>query len=149
MTSTVKIPEWWIETKLGNNVVIRWWKRLPKWETIISKKTDHPYIRITDMENNQIKNWVQFISDDVFSSISRYIVNTWDVILSIVWTIWLVAMIDEKLNNANLTENCVKFINLKNIDNKFLYYFLISKLWQDEIIKNTVWAVQKKCQFIE
>ena len=54
------------------------------------------------------------------------------------------AFIDPDLDKASLTENCVKLVNLKNLDPKFLYYFLISKLGQDEILKNTVGAVQKK-----
>lgn len=31
------------------------WERLPKGENLVSYKTNHPYIRITNIENNQIK----------------------------------------------------------------------------------------------
>ena len=146
MTTThTTLPDWWIETTLGEVCEIKWWKRLPKWENLVNYKTKHPYIRITDLENNKInKIQLLFVTDDVFSSISKYIVNSWDVILSIVWSIGFVAKIDKDLDNASLTENCVKFVNLRDLDSDFLYYFLISKLWQDEILKNTVWAVQKK-----
>lgn len=138
-------PNDWIETTLGEVTEIKGGKRLPKGENLVSYKTDHPYIRITDLENNQIKkNQLQFVTDEVFQSISRYIVNTGDVIVSIVGSIGFVALIDEDLNNASLTENCVKFVNLKNLDSKFLYYFLISRDGQGEIVKNTVGAVQKK-----
>ena len=140
-----KIPEGWVETTLGKVCEIKGGKRLPKGENLVSDKTNHPYIRITDLENNQIKkNQLQFVTDEVFQSISRYIVNTGDVIVSIVGSIGFVALIDEDLNNASLTENCVKFVNLKKLDSKFLYYFLISRDGQGEISKNTVGAVQKK-----
>jgi type I restriction enzyme S subunit len=130
---------------LGEVCEIKGGKRLPKGETLVLEKTSHPYIRITDLENNQIKkHQLQFVTDEAFQNISRYIVNTGDVIVSIVGSIGFVAFIDEDLDNASLTENCVKFVNLKNLDSKFLYYFLISKNGQEEIAKNTVGAVQKK-----
>lgn len=138
-------PNYWVETSLGEICEIKGGKRLPKGENLVTYKTNHPYIRITDLENNQIKkNQLQFVTDEVFQSISRYIVNTGDVIVSIVGSIGFVALIDEDLDNASLTENCVKFVNLKNLDSKFLYYFLISRDGQGEIAKNTVGAVQKK-----
>lgn len=138
-------PSDWVETTLGEVCEIKGGKRLPKGENLVSHKTNHPYIRITDLENNQIKkNQLQFVTDEVFQSISRYIVHTGDVIVSIVGSIGFVALIDEDLNNASLTENCVKLVNLKNLDSKFLYYFLISRDGQAEIAKNTVGAVQKK-----
>jgi type I restriction enzyme S subunit len=142
---TTTIPKGWKMTTLGEVADVKGGKRLPPKMTLVTYKTKHPYIRITDLENNKIKkDQLQFITDDVFSSISRYIVNSGDVILSIVGSIGFVARIDDDLNNANLTENCVKFVNLKNLDSKFLYYFLVSKVGQNEITKNTVGAVQKK-----
>lgn len=139
------IKDGWVETTLGEVCEIRGGKRLPKGENLVTYKTNHPYIRITDLEDNQIKkHQLQFVTDEVFKSISKYIVNTGDVITSIVGSIGFVAFIDKDLNNASLTENCVRFVNLKNLDSKFLYYFLISKDGQGEITKNTVGAVQKK-----
>jgi len=139
------LPDGWVETTLDEVTTIKGGKRLPKGEKLVSQKTDHFYIRITDLENNLIKkDQLQFISDETFLKISRYIVNSGDIIISIVGTIGLVAKIDKELNGANLTENCVKLIDLKELYNKFLYYFLISRLGQGEIRKNTVGAVQKK-----
>jgi len=139
------IPRGWKMTTLGEVVDIKGGKRLPMGKSLVVQKTSHPYIRITDIENNKIKkNQLQFITDDVFSSISRYIVNSGDVIVSIVGSIGFVAIIDDDLDKASLTENCVKFVNLKNLDSKFLYYFLTSGSGQNEIERNTIGAVQKK-----
>jgi type I restriction enzyme, S subunit len=70
---------------LGEVCDIKGGKRLPKDESLISKKTDHYYIRITDLENNSIqKNKLLFITEKTFSKISRYIVNYGDIIISIV-----------------------------------------------------------------
>lgn len=145
MSEVKNIPDGWMETTLGEVCNPKGGKRLPKGMTLVNYKTDHPYIRITDFNGNQInKNQLQFVTDDIFKHISRYIVNENDVIISIVGTVGLVAKIDNELDNASLTENCSKLVDLKNIDSDFLYYFLISKKGQDEINKNSVGAVQKK-----
>jgi len=139
------LPSGWKETTLGEVAEIKGGKRLPKGEVLILEKTSHPYIRITDIENNSIKKQqLQFITEDIFKKISRYIVNEGDIVLSIVGTIGLVAKIDQELENANLTENCVKLTKLKELHNFYLYYYLISRNGQYEINKNTVGAVQKK-----
>ena len=145
MSKVNGIPKGWVITTLGNICKPKGGKRLPKGETLISERTDHPYIRITDFEGNSInKSNLQFVPDETFKKISRYIVNEGDVIISIVGTIGLVALIDKKLNNASLTENCVKLIKPKGVYNLFLYYYLTSKHGQYEIDINTVGAVQKK-----
>ena len=139
------VPEGWVETTLGKVCDPKGGKRLPKGETLILEKTTHPYIRITDFNGNSVnKNNLQFVPDETFDKISRYIVNKNDVIISIVGTIGLIARIDNELNNANLTENCVKLINLKKVNYNYLFYYLTSSIGQYEINKNTVGAVQKK-----
>lgn len=145
MSSVNDIPDSWQETTLGEVCKPKGGKRLPKGETLISERTNHPYIRITDFEGNSInKNNLQYVPDETFKKISRYIVDEGDVIISIVGTIGLVALIDDELDNASLTENCVKLTKLESIHNVFLYYYLISKYGQYEIDINTVGAVQKK-----
>lgn len=142
---TTTIPNGWKMTTLGEVSDIKGGKRLPMGKSLVAQRTEHPYIRITDIENNKIKkDQLQFVPDDVFSSISKYIVNSNDVIVSIVGSVGFVAQIDDDLDRASLTENCVKFVNLKNLDSKYLYYFLTSKSGQNEIERNTVGAVQKK-----
>ena len=139
------LPEGWIETTLGEVCDVKGGKRLPKGTNLISKKTNHPYIRITDLHNNQIiETNMEFVPEKIFPAISKYIVNSDDVIMSVVGTIGIVAKISSLLNGANLTENCVKLINLRNIDSNYLYFYLISRDGKHEIEKNTVGAVQKK-----
>ena len=145
MSEVKNIPEGWLETTLGEICNPKGGKRLPKGMTLVNYKTNHPYIRITDFNGNQInKHQLQYVTDDIFKHISRYIVNKNDVIITIVGTVGLVAQIDRELDKASLTENCTKLVDLKNVDSTYLYYFLISKNGQDEIVKNTVGAVQKK-----
>jgi type I restriction enzyme S subunit len=141
------LPKGWTENTLKELIKIKGGKRLPKGQSLVLMKTNHPYIRITDLDNNSVKKGqLQFITNDVFSIISRYIVNTNDIILSIVGTVGLVSLIDSYLNNANLTENCVKLTPLDKeyLYYKYFFYYLISNNGQYEINKNTVGAVQKK-----
>ena len=121
-------------------------KRLPKGELLTTIQNSHPYIRVRDINSRYIKlnNNFEYVPDEVYSSISNYLVKTNDVVLSIVGTIGLVGIVDKSLNNANLTENCVKFVNVKNYDNIYLYYYLSSQKGQEQIKAGTVGSTQPK-----
>lgn len=137
----------WQKVKLSTLCKIKGGKRLPKGCNLVQNKTKHPYIRVRDLaniKNLELNSSFEYIEDTIYNKIKNYTVNTGDVIISIVGTIGLVSIIKESLNNANLTENCAKLINLKNINNNFLYYFLSSELGQNEIKKGIVGAVQQK-----
>lgn len=136
------------EKKLGELCDVKGGKRLPKGEQLVNYDTGHPYIRITDMYYNKEINKnkdLLYIEEDTYLKISNYIVNTSNVIIANVGnTIGLVSMIGETLDNANLTENCVKFINLKDITNEYLFYYLRSEKGQEEIKKGIVGSSQPK-----
>ena len=91
-----------------------------------------------------LNNEILYVSDDIQKYIHQYIVNTDDIILSIVGTIGNVNVIDESLNGANLTENCVKLVNLRCISNSYLYSFLVSKEGKSIIEQSIVGGVQGK-----
>ncbi|HHB1579571.1 TPA: restriction endonuclease subunit S [Vibrio parahaemolyticus] len=130
---------------LGELVSIKGGKRLPKGAQLQSSPNSHPYIRVRDMGDKYIpEHGLEYVPDDVFPSISRYIVNTNDVIISIVGTIGLVSIIDERFDNASQTENCAKLSGLDYVDANYVYYFLNSSIGQQEIRQGTVGAVQAK-----
>lgn len=137
----------WKEVCLGDVAVIKGGKRLPKGKNLISNKTQHPYIRVRDLNNNRtlaLTDEFEYVDNDTFQTISRYIVDTNDVIISIVGSIGLVSIIDNTLDKASLTENCAKIVELDNITAQYLYYYLVSNKGQAEIKKGTVGAVQAK-----
>ena len=136
----------WKECKLGDIAEIKGGKRLPKGELLVTEKTPHPYIRITDFNGHKINlSAIQYVTEEVQKSISRYIVNKQDIIISNVGTIGLCAKIPDELDNANLTENCIKLVFDKNkIDTNFLYYHLISPDTQDLINGFDVGSTQPK-----
>lgn len=131
---------------LGDVVTIKGGKRLPKGKILQESSNSHPYLRIVDMGERHVKKTdLQYVPDEVFPKISRYITNTNDVLLSIVGTIGLVAIVDKQLDNASLTENCVKLTcDTTKIDPNFLYYFLTSSSGQSEIRAGRVGSTQPK-----
>ena len=141
------IMEEWKEYKLGDVANVKGGKRLPKGINLTTIANTHPYIRVRDLGTKKIlelDSSYEYVDDETQKSISKYIVNSGDIILSIVGTIGLVAVIGTTLDGANLTENCVKLINVNKIDKEYLYYYLSSDIGKSEIEKGTVGAVQAK-----
>ncbi|CDZ24635.1 restriction endonuclease S subunit [[Clostridium] cellulosi] len=137
----------WRECKLGDVCSIKGGKRLPKGSLLKKEPNSHPYIRVKDMGRKWIKidSEYKYVPDEVFPYIKNYTVHTHDIVLSIVGTIGLVGIVDSSLNNANLSENCVKLIcRHQECDNTFLYYYLISDIGQAEIDKGIVGSTQPK-----
>ena len=135
------------EVKLGDVAAVKGGKRLPKGINLITKPNTHPYIRVRDLNGKrtlELDSSFEFVDDETQKTISRYIVNDGDIVLSIVGTVGLVAIVGKSLNEANLTENCVKLTSLSGVDRDFLYYFLKSSYGQQEITRGTVGAVQAK-----
>lgn len=115
-------------------------KRLPSGEKLIDAKTEHPYLRVTNFKNQNIDmNDIKYITEDVYKKISRYVITTGDIYISIAGTIGLVGDIPNELNNANLTENAARLIiDKKKVNKKYLIYCLNSTFLQRQIKEATV-----------
>ena len=91
-----------IETvKLGDVAIVKGGKRLPKGTNLITTPNSHPYIRVHDLNNQstlELNDDFEYVDDETQKSISRYIVEAGDIVLSIVGTIGLVAIIGESLH---------------------------------------------------
>lgn len=135
--------------ELKKVVQIKSGKRMPKGSFLSNIKNAHPYIKVKDMQDYKTKlnDNFEYVPDDIFPKISKYIVNTGNVILSIVGTIGNVSIIDKTLNNASLTENCVKLIPNDTLLSEYLYYFLISPKGKAEIEKGIIGSTQPKLPF--
>lgn len=121
-------------------------KRLPSGHNYKVIKTNHPYIRITDMSYNTIStDNLLYISDETFSRISRYTISKDDLYISIAGTIGYVGKIPEYIDGANLTENCAKLSNFSNeIYRDFLLYYLRSSKGNGELLSRKGGASQPK-----
>ena len=143
----IEIPKGWVIKKLADFCDIKGGKRLPKGQELNNDKRGNPYIKVADMNNPKfitLNEQLQYVDEETQKSISRYIVSKGDVIISIVGTIGLVNVISETLDKANLTENCVRLTNLKDINSDFIYHYLFSSVGQRIIETKTVGGVQGK-----
>lgn len=136
----------WTLKKIGEFAEVKGGKRLPKGNRLSEKKTIHPYIRVVDFTDGRISlSNLLYVPEEVFPNIKRYIVESGDVVISIVGTIGLVATIPSKLHEANLTENAAKILMEDNtVDSQYLSYYLKSSIGQHEIQRNTVGSTQPK-----
>lgn len=137
----------WKECTIGEIATVKGGKRLPKGINLITEQNSHPYIRIRDLtaKRLELKSSYEYVDDETQKGISRYIVDSGDILISIVGTIGLISIVGDSLHGANLTENCVKLIDVSDsVDKEFLYYYLVSNMGQEEIRKGTVGAVQPK-----
>ena len=142
-----ELPDGYSIATLDSLCSIKGGKRLPADGELLDTQTAHPYIRVRDLGSNRyvcLTNQFQYIDEETHSAISRYIVNTNDIVISIVGTIGLIGKIHTSLNNANLTENCVKLANIHTVTPDYLYYTLCYKKQIKEIELLTVGAVQSK-----
>lgn len=136
-----------VYAELGSLAEVKGGKRLPKGVNLVTTPNQHPYIRVRDLNNTvfaSLSNDYEYVDDETQQSISRYTVSTGDLLISIVGTIGLTAIVDHTLNKANLTENCVKLTNIKNVTPEYLLLFLRSLQGVEAISKGTVGAVQLK-----
>ena len=142
-----ELPDGYSIATLDSLCSIKGGKRLPADGELLDTPTAHPYIRVRDLGSNRyvcLTNQFQYIDEETHSAISRYIVNTNDIVISIVGTIGLIGKKHTSLNNANLTENCVKLANIHTVTSDYLYYTLCYKKQIKEIELLTVGAVQSK-----
>ena len=141
------LPCDWKVYKLGDICNVKGGKRLPVDCELTDIKTEHPYIRVRDVGASRyvcLTSQFQFVDEETHEAISRYIVDTDDVVISIVGTIGLIGKTHKSLDGANLTENCVRLTQLKYISSDYLYYTLLYKKHIKEIELLTVGAVQAK-----
>ena len=89
---------------LGEIADVKGGKRLPKGVNLIDIPNAHPYIRVRDLNNALFASLTPnyaYVDKETQKSISRYIVSTGDVLISIVGTIGLTAIVDSTLDKAN------------------------------------------------
>jgi type I restriction enzyme S subunit len=138
------IPESWKWVKLGEIVTVLGGKRIPAGRRLVSENTGHIYIRVSDMkENTVLINNLLYVPEDIYPSISKYIIKKEDVYITVAGTIGAVGTIPDILDGANLTENADRLV-FRAIDKKWLVKCLQSALVQNQIVDATTKVGQPK-----
>ncbi len=126
-----EVPEGWTWCRLGEVCELKGGKRIPAGLSATKEKTNHIYIRVTDMQNNSISDAdLVYITDEIFEKIQRYTINKDDLYLTIAGTIGRVGEVPEIFDGMNLTENALKLTNI-SICKKYLMQIINTKLVQD------------------
>ncbi|MBQ9683970.1 restriction endonuclease subunit S [Candidatus Saccharibacteria bacterium] len=138
------IPDNWKWSKLGEMVIVLGGKRIPAGKKLTKNNTGHIYIRVSDMKDNTVStNDLQYVPEDIYPGISRYIINKDDVYITVAGTIGRVGKIPPELDGANLTENADRLV-FSRINQDWLIWCLNSPIAQNQIYDATTQVGQPK-----
>ena len=138
------IPENWEWVRLGEVASIFGGKRIPAGRTLTTEDTGHKYIRVSDMKNESVvTDGLMYVPEDIFPTISRYIINKEDVYITVAGTIGRVGKIPVELDGANLTENADRIV-FKRINQDWLIKCIGSMVVQSQILDVTTKVGQPK-----
>lgn len=138
------IPESWCWCRLGTITTVLGGKRIPAGRKLSIENTEHIYIRVSDMKDNSISlDNLQYVPDDIYSAISRYIINKEDIYITVAGTIGKVGKIPPELDGANLTENADRLV-FSILDQDWLIKCLQSNAVQSQIADSTTKVGQPK-----
>lgn len=139
-----EIPQSWKWIRLGNVASIFGGKRIPAGRKLTTEDTGHKYIRVSEMKNETvIIEDMLYVPEDIYPSISQYIINKEDVYITVAGTIGRVGKIPEEIDGANLTENADRIV-FDMIDQDWLISCLSSSEIQKEISLSTTQVAQPK-----
>ena len=119
-------------------------KRIPAGRRLSSENTGHVYIRVSDMKNNSVNmDGLLYVPEDIYPSISKYIIQKEDLYITVAGTIGSIGKIPPELDGANLTENADRLV-FSNINQDWFMWFLLSSLIQNQIADATTKVGQPK-----
>ena len=94
----VKIPEWWIETTLGEIIELVWWGT-PKTSEPSFWNWDIPWLSVVDFNNwnRRVSTTEKTITEEWLKNSSTKLLNKWDLIISARWTVWALAQLKKDM----------------------------------------------------
>ncbi len=145
-TKVGPVPESWGQTAVASIATVKGGKRMPKGVSLTGENTGQPYIRVTDFKGHGVdSDQLLFVPKGYESVISRYIISSEDVYISIAGTIGLVGQVPQALDGANLTENAARIsVTAIDISARFLMYALASESCTLQISQSTATNAQPK-----
>lgn len=139
-----EIPENWRWCRLGTIAAVLGGKRIPAGRKLTECNTGHVYIRVSDMTDGGVStDRLLYVPEDIYPSISKYIINKADVFITVAGTIGRVGKIPDELDGANLTENADRLV-LAGVNQDWLIKVLQSGMIQEQIAEATTQVGQPK-----
>ena len=139
-----EIPENCCWCRLETIAAVLGGKRIPAGRKLTECNTGHVYIRVSDMTDGGVStDRLLYVPEDIYPSISRYIINKADVFITVAGTIGRVGKIPDELDGANLTENADRLV-LAGVNQDWLIKVLQSGMIQEQIAAATTQVGQPK-----
>ena len=139
-----EIPNNWVWTRLRSIASVLGGKRIPTGRRLTTENTGYVYIRVSDMKDGWVSTEnLQYVPEDIFPRISKYIINAEDIFITVAGTIGRVGKIPPEIDGANLTENADRLV-FSILDQDWLILELQSSLVQAQIIEATTKVGQPK-----
>jgi type I restriction enzyme S subunit len=132
---------------LNDFATVKGGKRLPAGERLSDEPTPHPYIRGSDMKKHSVNtSGLKYVLERLFPPISRYIINSCDVYVTIAGTIGYPGTVPKELDGANLTENAARLVfnTGTELSKEYVCYMLRSPQVQDHFLAKQTRAAQPK-----
>lgn len=125
---------------------VRGGKRVPKGYKFEAEPTDYRYATVTSFSMTGSINIdkTNYISSDVFDSLKRYEIKSGELYISIAGTIGRSGIFPENAGRCILTENACRMILKPNVDGKYIYLYMQSKHFMDQVAESTRTAAQPK-----
>ena len=122
------IPDSWQWCRISSIATVLGGKRIPAGRKLSEEDTGHIYIRVSDMKGDTVStDNLQYVPEDIYSSISRYIINKEDIYITVAGTIGRIGKIPPELDGANLTENADRLV-----------FSMINQDWLIKCLQKTV-----------
>ena len=97
-----EIPENWRWCRLGTIAAVLGGKRIPAGRKLTEFNTGHVYIRVSDMTDGGVStDRLLYVPEDIYPSISKYIINKADVFITVAGTIGRVGKIPDELEGSH------------------------------------------------
>ena len=134
--------------RLGTIAAVLGGKRIPAGRKLTECNTGHVYIRVSDMTDGGVStDRLLYVPEDIYPSISKYIINKADVFITVAGTIGRVGKIPDELDGANLTENADRLV-LAVVNQDWLIKVLQSGMIQEQIAEATTQVGQPKLAIV-
>ena len=138
------IPDSWQWCRISSIATVLGGKRIPAGRKLSEEDTGHIYIRVSDMKGDTVStDNLQYVPEDIYPSISRYIINKEDIYITVAGTIGRIGKIPPELDGANLTENADRLV-FSMINQDWLIKCLQSMFVQAQIADVTTKVGQPK-----
>lgn len=124
------VPDDWKVLSLDSISNVSSGKRLPKGFYVVDYTTQHPYLRVKDMQpgNVSLKD-IKYVPEEAFPFIKQYRIYKEDLFISVAGTLGIVGKIPIEIDGANLTENANRVTNI-TCDRDYLLYVMLSPIVQ-------------------